>query len=128
MNNIALATAIILSSSVALAEPHDYQLQIGSSELDSSIWDGPGHAPQPQAGPDFTPSLIALYEEADVDGIAPFAFVGTIEKSGPSRISLYEVQRGSPEATGYQDYYDRFPADTNWAEVAENSKSEPDNV
>lgn len=128
MKNIAIATAIILSSSVALAEPHGYQLQVGSSELDPSIWDGPGHAPQPRTGQHFEPSLTAFYEEVDVEGSAAFAYVGSVEKSGPSRISLYEAQRGSPEATAYQDYYDRFPADTDWAAVADNWKSDPNNV
>ena len=128
MKNIAIATAIILSSSVALAEPHGYQLQVGSSELDPSIWDGPGHAPEPQSGPDFKPSLVSVYEEFNLDGSAPFSRESEVKKSGPSRISLYEAQRGSPEAMAYQDYYDRFPADTDWAAVADNWKSDPNNV
>lgn len=128
MNKIAIATAIALSSSVALAEPHDYQLQVGSSELDPSIWDGPGHVSQPQRGRDFKPSLTAFYETVDVEGSAEFAYVGNVQKSGPSRISLYEAQRGSPEATAYHDYYERFPADTDWAAVAKNWKDDPNNV
>ena len=41
-----------------------------------------------------------------------------IVKSGPIRISLYEVQRDSSEASANRGYYDRFPADTDWAAVA----------
>ena len=128
MKKIAIATAIVMSGSIAFAAPHDYQLQVGSSELDPSIWDGPGLAPQPQIGSDFKPSLTVLYETVDIEGSANFAYVGTPEKSGPSRISLYEAYRDSPEGTAYQDYYDRFPEDTDWSAVAENWKADPDNV
>ena len=128
MKNIAIATAIVLSSSIAVAEPHGYQLQVGSSELDPSIWDGPGQVSQPKSGSDFKPSLTAFYETVDVEGSADFAFTGTVEESGPSRISLYEVQRGSPEGTAYRDYYEQFPADTDWSAVAENRKNDPNNV
>lgn len=41
-----------------------------------------------------------------------------IVKSGPIRISLYEVPRGSSEASANRGYYDRFPADTDGASAA----------
>lgn len=128
MKNIAIVTVIALSTSVAFAEPHGYQLQVGSSELDPSIWEGPGQVSKRKTGTDFKPSLTAFYETVDVEGSTDFEYVGTVEKSGPSRISLYEAHRGSPEGTAYQDYYDRFPADTDWHAVAENWKADPNNV
>lgn len=128
MKNIAIVTAIALSSSIAIAEPHAYQQQVGSSELDPSISEGPGSITKREGSSDFTPSLIVFYENVDVDGSAEFAFVGNIEESGPSRISLYEMQRGSPEGTANRDYYERFPAGTDWSAVAENRKVDPGNV
>ena len=63
-------------------------------------------------------SLSRIMLESNVDGVALNDFKGEIVESGPSRISLYEVQRGSPEATAYRDYYERYPADTDWGAVA----------
>ena len=128
MKHLTIATAIALSSSLAVAAPHGFQAQIGSSELDPSIWEGP-ELPVRSFEPSSTkPSLVALYESVDVDGSLPFHHVGTIEPSGPSRISLYEVYRGTSEGTAYQDYYARFPAETDWHAVAENWKADPGGV
>jgi hypothetical protein len=57
-------------------------------------------------------------QEANVDGIAANDFRGRIVESGPSRISLYEIQRDSPEGIAYSDYHERFPVDTDWEAVA----------
>jgi hypothetical protein len=55
---------------------------------------------------------------ANVDGIAPNRFAGTVVPSGLTRISLYEIQRGSPEGIAYRDYHERYPADTDWDRLA----------
>ena len=123
MKHFALMNAIALSCGVAVAAPHDYQLQIGSSELDPGIWDGPETTWQSVERSRRVDSRTALYRSADVDGDQPFHFVGRIVPSGPTRISLYEVHRGSPEGTAYRDYFDRFPADTDWEAIAESRKA-----
>ena len=106
-----------LVAGTAAAQPFAYQSQIGSEEY--------------VAGYDAKHLTFAAVEQGDrisaydrwvgganLDGIAPNAFVGTIVKSGPTPISLYEIQRGSPEATGNALYYAQFPADTDWDRVA----------
>ncbi|MGB5201448.1 MAG: hypothetical protein WBN68_18975 [Sedimenticolaceae bacterium] len=128
MKNIAIATAIALSSGVAFAAPHNYQLQVGSSELDPSIWEGPELVVKDFEPSKFKDSLAAVYELSDLDEGQPFPFVGTIVPSGPTRISLYEAYRDTPEGTAYRDYYERFPADTNWSAVAESSNADPNNI
>ena len=128
MKQITITALIALSSSLAVAAPHEFQVQIGSSELDPSIWEGPEPVTTSFKPSHFTPSLIALYESVDIDGSKPFPFKGAVEKSGPTRISLYEVYRDTPEGTAYQDYYERFPADTDWAAVARNWEADPDNI
>ena len=67
---------------------------------------------------DMVPSLSVWMETANVDSIADNDFRGTIIKSGPSRISLYEIQRDSPEGIAYSDYHERYSADTDWDAVA----------
>ena len=62
--------------------------------------------------------LAPLDLAANVDGIAPNDFHGTIELSGPSRISLWEVQRDSREGIAYRQYHEAYPADTDWDRVA----------
>lgn len=69
------------------------------------------------ANPD-APSLTALILAANLDGIAPNPFAGTIVPSGPSRISLYEIQRGSPEGSAYRDYHERYAAGTDRERIA----------
>lgn len=122
MKHFALLNAITLSCGVALAAPHDYQLQIGSSELDPSIWEGAEPTWQAVERSRRMDSRSALYRSANVDGDQPFHFVGRIVPSGPTRVPLYEVYRDSPEGTAYRDYFERFPADTDWKAIAESRK------
>ncbi len=122
MKYTLFASAIALSCSFAIAEPHGYQLQVGSSELDPSIWEGPELAFEPVKARSRKDSRSDWFETANVDGDRSFHFVGTIVPSGPTRISLYEAYRGSPEGTAYRDYYERFPADTDWSAIADAHK------
>lgn len=109
MKYTVIASAIALSCSFAFAEPHGYQLQVGSSELDPGIWEGSQPAWQTVTSRSLKDSRTDWYETANIDGSQPFHFVGSIVPSGASRISLYEVYRGSPEGTAYRDYFERFP-------------------
>ena len=128
MNRYIIAGVVLMSSQISLAEPFAFQKAVGSSELDPSIWDGPGEVVKHGAPSSFEDSRTALYRMADVDGVEPFAFEGEIEPSGPVRISLYEVYRDTPEGTGYSDYYDRYPVDTDWKALAQESKSRDGDV
>jgi len=104
-----LALLFGLAAGGAYAAPHGFQQQIGASELDPSIWEGGKITVNAPTARDFTPSVYSLYLSANVDGIAPLDFQGEIEASGPTRISLYEVYRGTAEGTGYASYYEQFP-------------------
>lgn len=106
--------AVMLASGLANAAPHDYQRQVGSSELDPSIWEGPGQPPAARPAMPFKSSIEFVYEWVDADGRKPLPFVGNIVPSGPMRISLYEAFRDSPEGTAYADYFERYPADVDW--------------
>jgi len=118
MKNEIVAGVLLVASGVVVAAPFEYQKQIGSSELDPSIWEG-GAMTFAAVSPSSTKSsLEVLYVTNNIDGAGEFPFNGEVVPSGPSRISLYEVQRGSPEATGYRDYYERFPVGTDWARIA----------
>jgi hypothetical protein len=128
MKRIITATLISLAAGFAAAAPHGFQSQIGASELDPSIWEGPTLAARPFASSSFTPSVTSLYRNANVDGIAPSAYQGSIVPSGPTRISLYEVYRGTAEGTGHADYYERFPADLDWAAIARERRERQGNV
>lgn len=123
MKSFITAGIFALATTSAFAQPFAYQLQIGSSEY-VPFADTEHMTFAPVAKSDFTPSLDRLMVEANVDGIAPNAFDGTIVKSGPSRISLYEIQRGSPEATANAHYYAQFPADTDWDKVARDYRNQ----
>ncbi|MCB1924090.1 MAG: hypothetical protein KDJ27_10160 [Gammaproteobacteria bacterium] len=117
MKQLFIAGVLAIATSAAAAQPFEFQRQFGSTEY---VYDADtAHltfAPVVPSGK--APSLTALMLASNVDGIAPHRFEGSIVKTGPTRISLYEVQRGSPEATAYQDYYAQYPADTDWAAVA----------
>ena len=117
MKYVVIAGLLAASVAAASAAPFDYQRQIGSSEYVFDA-DTAGMHFEPGARSDFVPSLTRWMLAADVDGIAPNDFRGSITPSGPTPISLYEFQRGSPEATAYRAYYQRFPADTDWQRVA----------
>jgi hypothetical protein len=118
MKKALIAGLFAMAAGASGAAPHGFQLQIGSSELDPSIWEGPDFSFAPVIASDFTPSVDVLFSKYQVDGAGDLDFTGSIEPSGPSRISLYEVYRGTSEGIAHQSYYDRFPADTDWAAVA----------
>lgn len=113
MKQLAIAGALAIVTSAAVAQPLEFQRQFGSTEY---VYDADtAHltfAPIVPSGK--APSLTALMLASNVDGIAPHQFGRTTIKTGPTRISL----RGSPEATAYQGYYAQYPADTDWAAVA----------
>jgi hypothetical protein len=127
MKRYIIATIIAAASQIAVAEPFEFQ-KIGGSELDPSIWQGPGQVVKRGGPSNFKGALESVYELTDLDGRQPNAFVGTIQPSGPTRISLYEVYRDTPEGTAYRDYYEQFPADTDWAAVAQEYKERGGNV
>jgi hypothetical protein len=68
----------------------------------------------PVVGGGVEPSYFRLMLQANVDHIAGNAFEGDIVRSGPTRISLYEVFRDSPEGTAYRSYHERYAADHDW--------------
>lgn len=117
MKSTLSTLVLVLAAGTAAAQPFDFQRQFGSTEY---VYDADTRhmtfAPVQPSG--IVPSLHAVMLAADVDGIAPYHHVGDIVPSGPTRISLYEVQRGSPEAAAYADYYARYPADTDWDRLA----------
>ncbi|MDJ0740071.1 MAG: hypothetical protein QNJ91_10155 [Gammaproteobacteria bacterium] len=123
MKTQIIAAIVAIGSQAALAEPFAFQKAVGSSELDPSIWEGPGEVVQRGEPREFVDALEAVYKATNLDGRQPFEFVGTITPSGPTRISLYEAYRDTPEGTAYQDYYAQFPADTDWAAVAQEFKA-----
>lgn len=117
MKQLFITGVLAIATSAALAQPFEFQRQFGSTEyVPGADTEHLTFAPVVASGQ--VPSLTALMLASNVDGIAPNHFEGTIIKTGPTRISLYEVQRGSPEATAYRDYYAQHPADTDWAAVA----------
>lgn len=122
MKYTVIASAIALSCSFAFAEPHGYQLQVGSSELDPSIWEGPEPTRQTVTSRSLKDSRTDWYQTANIDGNQPFHFVGSIVPSGATRISLYEAYRGSPEGTAYRDYYERFPLASEGPAIADSHK------
>ena len=122
MKRYMIATAVLLSSQLSLAEPFAFQKAIGSSELDPSIWEGPGEVVKRGGPSNFIDSRTAMFDSANVDGDQPFAVDGPNQPSGPVRISLYEVYRDTPDGFAYSDYYDRYPADTDWPALVQEYK------
>jgi len=117
MKHLLIASIFAVATTTAAAQPFDFQRQIGSTEYVPGV--DTAHMTFAMVEPDHQrPSLAGLMLDANVDGIGGNDFSGEIIKSGPTRISLYEVQRGSPEGSAYRGYHDRFPADTDWATVA----------
>lgn len=90
MKHVTIAALIALSAGAASAAPFGYHQQVGSSELDPGIWEGPAVTAQPFAVSNFTPSVSALYESVDIDGSAEFAYAGRKAPGGPSIASNYE--------------------------------------
>ena len=114
MKRTLIATLLATTASVSFANsPFDFQKQFGSEEYVHG-YDAADLVFAPVIASDFTPSLDETMLSANVDSIAPNEFVGEIVESGPTRISLYEVHRDSPEGIAYSGYHERFPADTNW--------------
>lgn len=117
MKHLFISGLFAISTGAAVAQPFDFQRQFGSTEyVAGADTEHLVFAPVDDSG--MTPSLIALMQGSNVDGITPNRFEGPIIETGPTRISLYEVQRGSPEATANRGYYDRYPVGTDWAAVA----------
>lgn len=119
--SIAAILITLAAGTAAAGNAHDFERQFGSEEYVHS-YDAQGMTFAQVTPSNFVPSIEAILLDANVEGIAPNDFHGTIVKSGPTRISLYEVQRGSPEASGYEGYYAKFSADTDWDLVARENR------
>ena len=117
MKKLIVATLLAGATGIAAAAPFDFQRQIGSTEYVAG-YDTAGASFAKGGRTAQTASLNRWMLTANVDGIAGNAFSGSIEKSGPTRISLYEFMRDSPEATANSAYYAQFPADADWSRVA----------
>lgn len=125
MKHLVVAGIFAIASTVTLAEPFAFQKQIGSPEYD--FYEDTRHMDfAPVTGRVGTSSLTAWMLGANVDGIAPNDFSGQIVKSGPTRISLYEFVRDSPEGIAYRDYHERFPANTDWDAIAREYREQRD--
>lgn len=90
MQHITIAALIVLSAGAVSAEPFGYQQQVGSSELDPGIWEGPALSVGSFVASNLNPSEFALYESEDIDGSARFAYVGQIVPNDATGISNYE--------------------------------------
>jgi hypothetical protein len=90
MNHLAIAALIVLSTGAASAEPFAYQQQVGSSELDPSLWEGPALSAQPLATSDLTTTEFAMYRGVDIYGSAVFAHVGRVVPSVVTATDNYE--------------------------------------
>jgi hypothetical protein len=123
MKTLITAGILAISTSAAVAQPFDFQRQIGSTEY---VYDADtAHLQFAPVAPSQAKSAHAeVMLSANVDGIAPNDFDGSIVASGPTRISLYEVMRGSPEGIAYRLYHDRYPADADWDRIAREHRAE----
>jgi hypothetical protein len=90
MKHVTITALIVLSAGAASAAPFGYQQQVGGSELDPSIWEGPAVTAGPFKASNFNPSLFALYESVDIDGSAEFVYTGQIVPGITSVTSGYE--------------------------------------
>ena len=117
MKSIVIAGLLAASTTIATAQPFEFQARIGSTEYDYIA--DTAHLGFPAvAESNRVSSLERWMLSANVDGIAPHAFEGEIVKSGPSRISLYEIMRGSSEGIAHRDYHERYPVGTDWDAIA----------
>jgi len=117
MKHLIIAGVFALTTGSAFADAFEWQKRIGGPEL--NLYESTERMTfAPVTKSNFVPSLTVWMETANVDGIADNDFRGAIIESGPSRISLYEIQRNSPEGIAYSDYHERYPADTDWDAVA----------
>lgn len=115
--SIIAALLAVTAGTAAANNPFDFQRQFASEEYVHG-YDASHIEFAPVARTAAVPSLNALMLASNVDSIAPNAHVGEIIEHGPSRISLYEVYRDTPEGTANQAYYARFPADADWDRIA----------
>jgi hypothetical protein len=90
MKYTTIAAVILLSTGAVSAAPFGYQQQVGSSELDPSIWEGPAVTAQSSTASNFTLPEIGFYEKLDIDGGALFAYQGENMPSVFSGSSNYE--------------------------------------
>ena len=118
MKHLIIAGVFAIATGSASADAFEWQKRIGGPEL-NPYESTAGMTFAPVAKSDLVSSLTVWMQTANVDGIADNDFRGTIVESGPSRISLYEIQRDSPEGIAYSDYHERYPADTDWDAVAQ---------
>ncbi len=117
MKALILAGAFVAASTAATAGSSDFLSHIGGPEYNFNYGtEGMTFAPIEKSHR--VPSLTRLMVESNVDSIALNDFRGEIIEYGPSRIALWEVMRDSPEGIAYRDYHERFPVDTDWAQVA----------
>ena len=117
MKTVIIAGIFAAASTAATAGSSDFLSHIGGPEYDFN-YGTHSMTFAPVEKTDRVASLNRLMVESNVDGIALNDFRGEIDTSGPSRISLYEVVRDSPEGIAYFDYHQRFAADTDWDQVA----------
>ena len=126
MKTVIIAGIVALASTAATAGSSDFLSHIGGPEYNFA--DGTEGMTFAQVEKSHSvASLSRLMVESNVDGIALNDFRGTIDTYGPSRISLYEVVRESPEGISYRDYHERFAADTDWAQVARDYRANKHN-
>ena len=117
MKALILAGVFAAASTAATAGSSDFLSHIGGPEYNHfESTEGMTFAQVEKSNR--VPSLTQLMVNSNVDGIAANDFRGEIIESGPSRISLYEIVRDSPEGIAYRDYHERYPVDTDWAQVA----------
>ena len=90
MKHIAIAGLIVLSTGAASGAPFGFQQQVGSSELDLSIWEGAAVATAPFTAGNLAPSEFVLFPGVDIEGSADVAYVGQMMPSVDSGISSYE--------------------------------------
>jgi hypothetical protein len=114
-----LVTTAILAATIGSANAltFDFQAQFAAEEYVPG-YDARHIAFAPVAPSASVVSLNRWMQQANVDGIAPNDFQGVIVETGPTRISLYEFVRDSPEGIAHAGYHERFPADTDWDRVA----------
>ena len=123
MKALIIAGIFAVTSATASAGSSDFLSHIGGPEF--NYYEGTeGMTFAPVEKSDRVPSLTRLMLESNVEGIALNDFRGEIIESGPSRISLYEVMRDSPEGIAYRDYHERYPVDTDWAQVARDFRAQ----
>lgn len=116
MKHLIIA-GLMATSTIVLAQPFEFETRIGSTEYDPFA-DTAHLVFDVVDGGTQVSSLERWMIDANVDGVAPNDFQGEIVKSGPSRISLYEIFRDSPEGTAYRDYHERYPVSTDWDSIA----------